>query len=74
MERKHFETVAACIKASVDEENRLYNAKRVGDAEHAAAWEALRELTRNLSDAFAGFNPRFDRGRFDKACGFSLDD
>jgi hypothetical protein len=70
MDRKHFEAVAACIKASVDEETRLYATKRTDDAQHAAAWEALRELTRNLSDQFAGFNPRFDRERFDKACGF----
>ena len=73
MDRKHFEAVAACIKASVNEENRLYESKRIGEAEHAATWEALRELTRNLSDQFAGFNPRFDRERFDKACGFQLD-
>ncbi len=69
MTRQHFEAIAATIKASVDEENRLKRAERVTIAEHVAAMEAIRELSRNLCDVFDRFNPQFNTDKFMAACG-----
>lgn len=63
MTRKDYATIAACIKATMndndDTEDRVDNAVR----QHVAS------LASALAREFAKDNPRFDRPRFLAACG-----
>ena len=54
--RKHFEAVAAILKAQ--------------DTENYDVFKAVREIARNMADVFQASNERFDRNRFMQACGF----
>jgi hypothetical protein len=67
LSKKHFELIAECIKHQV-----THTARRVGYTEdqRAAAHGSLNELASVLCGDFEIENPRFDRQRFLKACGF----
>lgn len=61
MTRKHYEMIA---KAIYDE-----TTPHLGSYGGCDSVQALADLARSLSAAFATDNPRFDRERFLKACG-----
>ena len=62
--RKVFEQVAASVKKSVDKADRTYNDELRQFADDMAC---------ELADYFQRENPRFDRDRFMKACGFDIE-
>ena len=57
--------IAYLIKASVDDNRRVYIQKRQTFAEYLSALECLRELTRNVADEL-----KVDLDAFEKECGF----
>lgn len=59
--RKHFETVASSI-------SRTRMASTIGKKQTPE--QVLRLVATDLAATFAAENPRFDRERFMKACGF----
>lgn len=61
MTRKHFEAMAALIRA--EQEQPMYE-------DLSVCREAIRDVALRLSSQFNLENPRFDRERFMKACGF----
>lgn len=65
MTKKDFEAIARAIKAQVDELPQ--------NAEGAAARWTIFDTALNLSVVFLNANPRFDKDRFLKACGFMQD-
>jgi len=58
MTRKHFEALAASLRWSMPHAGR--------ESEHYAQW--VRDV-RGVADACYAANGRFDRGRFERACG-----
>lgn len=56
MTRKHFEAVAAVLRASCS-------------VQDVQVREEAHGIARDLATVFAGLNPRFDRARFLAACG-----
>lgn len=75
MTRKHFEMIAASIKAEVDRlraERDLFN--KQGMTNRADSRVKLENgvylATCRIAQAFAKENPRFDHRRFLTACGF----
>lgn len=73
MSKKHFELVARTIQARVN-----HNREQLESAEHdvhaclmfQSKIVELNRLAFDFAVGFEGENPRFDRGRFFKACGF----
>ena len=61
MTRKHFEAIAALIKA--EQEQPMYD-------DLPACREAVKDVALRLASQFNLENPRFDRQRFLTACGF----
>lgn len=64
MSRKHFEAIAALIKAQREE---LFNEDGFADD---TAFQTLRSTAIRLAAEFANFNPNFDSHRFLTACGY----
>ena len=64
MTRKHFETIAAAIKAHAT------MARHYPTQERNATLDALGGVADTIADACRQDNPRFDRRRFMEACGF----
>jgi hypothetical protein len=65
MTRKHFETIAAAIKAQATTARNCYPPQ-----ERNATLDALGGVADTIADACRQDNPRFDRRRFMEACGF----
>lgn len=66
MTKRHFEAVATIIarhRATAD-----MHAER-GHEGAETAQGVIANIARDMADLFADENPRFDRGRFLKACG-----
>lgn len=61
MTRKDYEQVAGAIRRELDESGLLK-----GEQEY----HRMQRLAQRLADMFAFDNPRFDRARFMRACGF----
>lgn len=55
--KKHFETIAAELRAAKELDS------------NTAARQSVERVAEGLSNIFARENPRFDRARFLKACG-----
>jgi hypothetical protein len=64
LSKKHFEAFARETKSQVD----AYHTQNSETANQCI--DALQVLMVALCDTFARENPRFDRARFLKACGF----
>ena len=62
--RKVFEQVAASVKKSVDKSDETLDIN---------LYKFAGEMARDLADYFERENPRFDRDRFMKACGFDIE-
>lgn len=62
MTKKHFEQIAAIIKARVD--------ARKGRAGNEEVEWAMESRANALCGVFIEANPRFDKARFMAACGF----
>ncbi|MBW2636023.1 MAG: hypothetical protein JRC86_00605 [Deltaproteobacteria bacterium] len=58
MTRKHFEVIAANIRATFEQSTEEQK-------------NAVRSLASDLASEFAGFNPNFNRSRFLGACGMA---
>lgn len=65
MTKKHFEMIAAQIKAQLD-----FSQQRLKDEHKEAAYVTLQNLANDLATEFAATNDRFDFQRFLRACGF----
>lgn len=63
MTRKHFEMIAAQIKAQLD-----FTQSKGTEDQKLTAYLTLQNLTNDLATQFA--NDNFDFGRFKRACGF----
>ena len=62
--RKVFEQVAASVKKSVDKADETLDIQ---------LYKFAGEMAKELADYFERENPRFDRDRFMKACGFDIE-
>ena len=63
MTRKHFETIAAAIAA------QAATARHYSEQERQAALDSIGGIADSIADLAEKDNPRFQRGRFLKACG-----
>ncbi len=64
MTRKHFEMIAEVLKTRAEAIN---NSSASNEEKHYALFE-LRNSMYHFGDIFEEVNPRFDKGRFFKAC------
>jgi len=65
MTKKHFEMIAAQIKAQLD-----FTQSKGSDDQKLTAHIVLQNLANDLATEFAATNDRFDFQRFLRACGF----
>jgi len=65
MTRKHFEMIAAQIKAQLE-----FTQSKGTEDQKLTAFLTLQNLTNDLAQGFAATNDNFDFGRFKRACGF----
>ena len=71
MTRKHYEAVAACIRAEMAVcEAKHATGKSGAVSEGAGGMNALFDVANRLADRFAAMNSAFHKGRFLTACGF----
>lgn len=66
-QRRHYETLAATVKARIDQDNAFFPE---GDGK-TARLDALHSIAGDMADALAKDNPNFRRGQFMTACGFA---
>lgn len=64
MTKKDFIVVAACF------EHEVYGWLQNEDGKKQSEYIAIKELAETMASAFIKGNPRFDRAKFMKACGF----
>lgn len=67
MTRKHFETIAAALKAARPE--HIPSDPFARSPYEAGAWDAWSSTVYEVTDALRGSNPAFDHSRFQTACG-----
>ena len=65
MTRKHFEMIAAQIKAQLE-----FTQSKGTEDQKLTAFLTLQNLTNDLGAQFVSTNDNFDFGRFKRACGF----
>lgn len=71
LSKKHYETFAARIQQQLNGSFLDYDVTTVeGRMALIGAQDALKGLAKSLATTFSYDNPRFDRERFLKACGF----
>lgn len=70
--QRDYDMVSSVIKAEVDHVGELHAAHVASQSQAIARLSSTRRIMLSFIDQFEADNPRFNKARFRKACGFEV--